>query len=857
MAGISGASGRTSYGISGMVSGLDTDTLVESLTAMTSNKIDEQNRQKQTLSWKQDSYREIGKGISEFVEKYLNTNSKNCILNSSFFTNYSATASVEGFVNISGSVENAANVQIKNVSSLAKAATYTCTNNNLVNKLQINKEKLASFEWNENGTTEVSFYLDGRTETITINKADFIDEDGNAKSNVEIASKLNELLADKFLDNNGNPMVSVSTDLTFATTNSSSTFAVSAGGDVFGIDKQYGTQVTVNNTLGSLGLTASGETEDGLKTYDLTVNGNSWTFTEEDTISTVLKKINGGKTGVTASFSAISKTFTFKTTATGADQKIEMSGGLAEELFGYVKDEYTYSNPALTAKDSLNRDSLYGGLLTTDGKKTFSVTVDGVTKEISLSTKFGHELYNSAGGKRSNNYIAETINKKLAEAFGNGVVTASFQGDELVFNAADGKTASVKDNQVKGTHTLKDLQGVLGLTGENGQYSLNINGKALTFAETTTLDEMMKTINDGDYGVRLTYDNAKNSFSFEAKEAGQTIKLGGELGTKLFGYTSRNTGGFITRREDGKNMEATLIVDGVETKVERNGNSMTFNGLTMEFVKEYSEQEAISFAVENDNEAVVDKMQEFIDEYNGIVNTIHAMITQKPDRDYYALTDAEKEEMSETEIKNWEAKAKEGLLYNDSTLTGLLNSLRSTMYTAVDGSLLAQFGITTVSTTNTSKKNNGQLELNKATFVDALNNKSTDLINLFTKNDSGILYSSTLGGTKESNDLRKERTAGSGLMQRLSDILNDMVYTGTPKGKLLQIAGLAGDRTDGDNQLTKKMSSIDNEIDRLQDRLERERTRYYNKFNAMEEALSKLNSTSSYIASMLGTNTGQ
>ena len=653
MAGVSGASGRPSYGISGLVSGLDTDTLVESLTSTTSNKIDEQNRQKQTLAWKQDAYRDISKGITEFVDKYLNTNSKNCIMNSSFFTNYSATASVEGFVNISGSIENSAAVEIKEVSSLAKAASFTCTNNNLVNKLQIKRTSLEEFKWNEAGKTEVTFYLDGKTETVTLDKADFVGEDGKAKSDNEIAAKLNEILADKFVDNNGKPLVKLDANLTFNVVNSSSTFAVSAGGDVFGIAKEYGTQVTVNNTLGSLGLTASGKDKDGLQTYELTLNDKSWTFTEENTISDVLKKINGGFTGVTASFSAINKTFSFKTTSTGADQKIEMSGGLAEELFGY--------------------------------------------------------------------------------------------------------------------------------------------------------------------GVQ-------------------------------------NDAAFVIREEKGRNMEATLIVDGVETKVERNGNSMTFNGLTMEFVKEYSEQEAISFKVDNNTDGVVEKMQEFIDEYNGIINTIHTMITEKPDKDYYALTDAEKEAMSETEIKNWEAKAKEGLLYNDSTLSSLLTSLRSTMYTSVDGSLLAQFGITTVNTSTSSKKNNGQLELNKATFVNALNSDAANLINLFTKNDSGIIYSATIGGTAESNALRKERTEKNGLMQRLSDVFQDMIYTGTPKGKLLQIAGLTGDRTDGDNQLTKKMVSIDSEIDRLRDKLEMERNRYYNKFNAMEEALSKLNSTSSYIASMLGMN---
>ena len=737
---------------------------------------------------------------------------------------------------------------------MAKAASFTCTNNNLVNKLQIKRTSLEEFKWNEEGKTEVTFYLDGKTETVTLDKADFVGEDGKAKSDNEIAAKLNEILADKFVDNNGKPLVKLDANLTFNVVNSSSTFAVSAGGDVFGIAKEYGTQVTVNNTLGSLGLTASGKDKDGLQTYELTLNDKSWTFTEENTISDVLKKINGGFTGVTASFSAINKTFSFKTTSTGADQKIEMSGGLAEELFGYVKDEHSYTNPALAAKDSVNRDSLFEGLLATNGKKTFTVTVGGVTKEISLSTLEGSDLYTSSGGKRNNAYIADAINRKLAVEFGAGVVTAAFQGNEIVFNAADGKAVTVKDTQVTGAHTLQDLHSLLGLTAEDGQYKLNINGKELSFAGTTTLDEMVNTINQGDYGVQLTYDAAKNTFSFKAKEAGQSIILGGELGTKLFGYTGQTKNGFVTTREAGQNMTATLTIDGVETKVERTGNSLTFNDLTMEFVKEYTEEEAISFKVDNNTDGVVEKMQEFIDEYNGIINTIHTMITEKPDKDYYALTDAEKEAMSETEIKNWEAKAKEGLLYNDSTLSSLLTSLRSTMYTSVDGSLLAQFGITTVNTSTSSKKNNGQLELNKATFVNALNNDAANLINLFTKNDSGIIYSATIGGTAESNALRKERTEKNGLMQRLSDVFQDMIYTGTPKGKLLQIAGLTGDRTDGDNQLTKKMVSIDSEIDRLQDKLEMERNRYYNKFNAMEEALSKLNSTSSYIASMLGMN---
>lgn len=58
-------------------------------------------------------------------------------------------------------------------------------------------------------------------------------------------------------------------------------------------------------------------------------------------------------------------------------------------------------------------------------------------------------------------------------------------------------------------------------------------------------------------------------------------------------------------------------------------------------------------------------MKTFVDDYNKIMDKIYDLVTEKKDSDYPPLTEAQKEEMSEDEIKDWEKKAKQGILRND------------------------------------------------------------------------------------------------------------------------------------------------------------------------------------------------
>lgn len=73
-------------GMGGLMSGLDTDDLVNQMTAATRNKINKQYQAKQKLLYKQEAYREISSKLLAFNNKYFSysSGSKTNILSPKF-----------------------------------------------------------------------------------------------------------------------------------------------------------------------------------------------------------------------------------------------------------------------------------------------------------------------------------------------------------------------------------------------------------------------------------------------------------------------------------------------------------------------------------------------------------------------------------------------------------------------------------------------------------------------------------------------------------------------------------------------------------------------------------------------------
>jgi flagellar capping protein FliD len=93
------------------------------------------------------------------------------------------------------------------------------------------------------------------------------------------------------------------------------------------------------------------------------------------------------------------------------------------------------------------------------------------------------------------------------------------------------------------------------------------------------------------------------------------------------------------------------------------------------------------------------------------------------------------------------------------------------------------------------------------------------------------------------------------LGHKLNDIITKAASTSSiaeKRGTLVRIAGTELNTGDNTSTLGNKMEEIDNYISNLKLRLESEYNRYWKQFSALEVAVSKMNSQSSWLQSNAG-----
>lgn len=114
----------SSSGMSGMVSGMDTESLVKSMLSGLQTKIDTQNQQKQQLLWKQEMYRDVISKINTFQSKYLDITSSTSLRTNSFFNAVKTESSSSAVKVLSASSGTAQDISVQ-VAQLATASKLT------------------------------------------------------------------------------------------------------------------------------------------------------------------------------------------------------------------------------------------------------------------------------------------------------------------------------------------------------------------------------------------------------------------------------------------------------------------------------------------------------------------------------------------------------------------------------------------------------------------------------------------------------------------------------------------------------------------------------------------------------------
>ncbi len=390
----------------------------------------------------------------------------------------------------------------------------------------------------------------------------------------------------------------------------------------------------------------------------------------------------------------------------------------------------------------------------------------------------------------------------------------------------------------------------------DGTYKLikfTINGKEISIDPTiSSINDVIRKVNsDTSINATISYNQTTNSFSIKSNNTGVTERL--IISDVPGGGTLMATLGLVTTAEGVSGSDSSVKVtnpDGTSNIIVRSNNAFSYDGLSITINKDLpTDANPIKFTVSGDTSKPFNVIKGFVEKYNSLIDKLNSKIGEKRNTDYVPLTDSQKEAMSEEQIKQWETKAKTGLLSNDTLIKNVLSQLRSALYEKVDGAGLSLYNIGITTSSDYTAK--GKLVIDETKLKNALANNPGRVTDLFTAK-SDISYGQVINGT----GIREDRFKQSGLAQRLSDIIQDSIRTTTDqygrKGALLEKAGITGDRSEQSNVLFKEVTEFNKMIYELNNRLIDKENSLYAKFSAMEAALNKMNSQQSWLSQQLG-----
>jgi len=355
-----------------------------------------------------------------------------------------------------------------------------------------------------------------------------------------------------------------------------------------------------------------------------------------------------------------------------------------------------------------------------------------------------------------------------------------------------------------------------------------------------TISSVLGKINKEPSNIRAFYDGFSKKIVLETQRTG-TYHPDGKS-TDIDGYNinheinfNDNGSGFFAdvlklnnSKETGGNN--AKIKYNNELDIESYENKYVLNGTTFEF-HDVTKDDKGNFvnarlSVQNDTEKAFENVMKFVGKYNELIEKLNATQQEQKYRDFPPLTDEQKKDMSEEQIKKWEEKAKSGLLRGDSIISGALTGMRSTLYKKVESSgqynILSQIGLETSS----NYMDGGKIVLNK---------NNADKLKEALSKDPDAVYKLFSGSDDSPGLARMIRKEAEAAMKKIDERAGKSTATSLEN-----------------DTLGKRLTDMGKRISDFERRLTQVETRYWNQFNAMEKAVSRLNSQSTQLLSQFG-----
>ncbi|MFL0246788.1 flagellar filament capping protein FliD [Candidatus Clostridium stratigraminis] len=490
---------------------------------------------------------------------------------------------------------------------------------------------------------------------------------------------------------------------------------------------------------------------------------------------------------------------------------ISVSAGIGAQIGTY---SVSFTNPLTGVKDGnlAQAAGVKSGdpILGSNGSKAAANTR---LSDLGISDSYSFTInYNNGDGKPS----AATI-----------TVDASTTLSDLAkqINTATGNAVTAKYSELTGAFSIQTSK-----TGEKTSLSIEVpkdqNGNVLKDADGNDMDisKLLQALNLGDGTTNsvtsdMTDNTIDNKYKIEAKDALVYITPPGGTPTK---YT---------------NSQNNFAIDGIGYNLISASDS--------------------TFSITQNTQKLHDKIKDFLDKYNAIVDEIQTKLGEKKDKNYPPLTDAQKSSMKDSDIAAWNTKAQQGILRNDTNLQNLLTSLRQAFTTPLKDSNgnkitalnFGNYGSGAIGIDTSSNYEDG----GKISIVDdkKLNNAIAQYGDQLMK-----LFNNVSTSTDKTVNYNE-----SGIFQRINSILKDnvgMIGTTLNSAILTKYANFQEDYSitggAGSNTLPDQIYYQQLLINKMNDTLSAKQEAYYQQFSKLETAMNQLNAQQSQMTNMLSGN---
>ena len=833
---------RNSNIISGLASGMDTEAMIEGMVQGYQQKITQLGQDRTMLQWQQSAYQSISDKLVEFSRKYMSYNSPATnLFSASFFNNAILTSANGTYADlVSATGKSSSTIVLNAVAQLAEAARYTHDASGLgtVGKGQPvkldEKQPLSAMSGSltlEYGNKEVTLDF-GELELF--NKAD------GTLDTAKFQTALQDKLKEQKITTSSGDQVSADTLIDVK---------VDSNGTVTLSDKKgAGNNVHFSGATGDLKNLVTSADAEGTSSFTLSP-------TEKVVKEGTSKAEHLFGKSFTVTLNGQTKTFTL------GDPKTDAVPQNNEDIKKLLEKELDNA----FGKDKINVTLVPDA----DGKESFSFSVsNGDTFRI--TSPVGEVLGLGENGVTSYVDTGKTLGDLLGKDLGGSDGWAKGVGQPHEVKDADGNISYV-DNE--GNAVDKDNYR-LDKDGKRFK-ELTINGVTIgQYNEDTALETVLNDINSNtEAGVSVSFSKTTNQFVFTAKETGEggRIDIGAGLGETLFGQIDyKDDGSTIlgdTQKSSytaGKDAIFHATINGKNMALSRSSNTFDLDGMSITLNGTFNKGSAtdtpilssqlkgldpdkdttifdlngddVTFSSKTDTDKIIDVVKTMVEDYNAIVSEVKKAYSDMPleksdGSRYKPLTDEDKADMTESEIKAYEEKAKTGILFMDRDLSSLYSALRSAMAPGgSDGSFLRSIGIKT-----SYEDGLTTLSLDENALREALEQNPDQVKDAFTKS-------------------KENGAASDGLMASIQKVTDRYAATtGATKGILIEKAGSKYSPSAAlNNTLLEQMKDIDKQVDKWQAKMSDKVDYYTNKFTQLEMLIAQMNSQSSSLAGMMG-----